>query len=217
VTFSICVHESYETGGTRHHRFGVAVTTRRPSIGSRCPFVTEDGAIATQSATNPSLGRKGLEYVADGLAIDDAITALLTADPAASTRQVHGVSRDGTITFSGDDCDPWTGHVEGADFTVAGNMLVGEGVLSAVESAYRDRDRSTSLSQRLIRCLKAGHEAGGDKRHDRPIQSAAVRVRNDESDPFPAFHNDLRVDASETPIADLESAYRDARRSPEDQ
>jgi len=74
MTFSICVHEPYETdSGEHHHRFGVAVTTRLPGVGTLCPFVSERGAVATQSLVNVDLGERGIAYIDDGLAVDDVV------------------------------------------------------------------------------------------------------------------------------------------------
>lgn len=211
MTFSICAHEEYETNGVAHHRFGVAVTTRRPTIGSRCPFITSNGAIATQSITNPRIGRKGLEYVGDGLDLEDALTALLNVDENASERQVHGITSTETFVFSGQDCPDWYGHRQQENCTIAGNTLVGEEVLDAVATQFEKGDTTEPLAKRLIQSLQAGYKKGGDKRTDRRIQSAAVRVRTTEQRPFPAFHNELRADATETPIEDLFMTYRNAQ------
>ncbi len=74
MTFSICVREAYETDdGDSHQRFGIAVTTRLPGVGTLCPFVSERGAVATQSLVNVELGERGLEYVEDGLAVDNVV------------------------------------------------------------------------------------------------------------------------------------------------
>lgn len=207
MTFSICVREQYEVDDSNHYRFGVAVTTRRPSIGARCPFVSKHGAIATQSVTNPTLGRAGLNYAREGLRMEDSLTALLNVDSNVSDRQVHGIGCEDKYAFSGEECGDWYGHTVGKNYTVAGNLLTGETVLEAVSNEYENRSRDTPLSGRLVHCLKAGQEAGGDKRTDRTVQSAAVRVRTTEETSFPAFHNDLRVDATETPIQDLLGAH----------
>lgn len=219
MTFSICVRERYtDEEGDEQHRFGVAVTTRLPGVGSLCPFASEHGAVATQSLVNVELGRKGLAYLADGLAVDDALQALLNADDGRENRQLHGVDADGTFAFSGDACKEWYGHRVGQNFTVAGNLLTGEEVIDAVATAYEsDAHGDARLAERLIDALEAGHEVGGDKREDLPVQSAALHVVNTEegklSDPY---FNDLRVDATETPITDLRETFEIATRGWED-
>ncbi|NGM68198.1 DUF1028 domain-containing protein [Natronolimnobius sp. AArcel1] len=226
MTFSICVHETYETpDGTAHERFGVAVTTRLPGVGTLCPFVSENGAVATQSLVNVDLGRRGLEYIDDGLAVADALEALLNADDGAPERQLHGVDADGTFAFSGEECMGWFGHREEDHFTVAGNLLTGEAVIDATADAYADAavhettDSATGpnavtddtetepLAKRLIDALAAGHDEGGDKREDLAVQSAAVVVASTEDHDMTPPYNDLRVDATETPIADLQATY----------
>ena len=226
MTFSICAHEAYETpDGERHHRFGVAVTTRLPGVGTLCPFVSEHGAVATQSLVNVELGERGLSYLEDGLAVDDALEALLNADDGAPQRQLHGVDREGTFAFSGAECVDWFGHREGDHFTVAGNMLTGEGVLEAAAANYAANavheatdpatgpnavtaDADTDpFAKRLIDALAAGDLEGGDKREEMTVQSAAIAVETTEDHEWVPPYNDLRIDASETPIADLRETY----------
>lgn len=222
MTFSICVREPYSLDdGTEHIRFGVAVTTRLPCVGTLCPFVSEQGAVATQSLVNIDLGRKGIQYIDDGLAVDDALQALLNADDGAPTRQLHGVDESGTFAFSGEECKPWFGHREAETFTVAGNLLVGEEVIEKTAATYEQsihdepagpshNTDASPLAERLIEALDAGHEVGGDKREDLRVQSAALRIgTTEERDPEPFYH-DLRVDATETPIEDLRHTYENA-------
>jgi uncharacterized Ntn-hydrolase superfamily protein len=212
VTFSICVRESYtDEEGTEQTRFGVAVTTRLPGVGTLCPFASENGAIATQSLVNVDLGRKGIAYLEDGLAIEDALPALLNADPEADQRQLHGVDADGEFVFSGEACQPWYGHAVGENYTVAGNLLTGEDVIEATASAYEARrGEDAPLAERLIDALEAGHANGGDKREDLHVQSAALLVESTEQRVMEPYFNDLRVDATETPIADLKATYERA-------
>ena len=217
MTFSICVRERYEgEQGAEQHRFGVAVTTRLPGVGTLCPFASENGAVATQSLVNVELGRKGVEYLDDGLAVEDSLQALLKADEGAENRQLHGVDREGTFVFSGAECKDWFGHREGENYTVAGNLLVGETVIEAVAATYEESKRDRPLAERLIDALAAGHEEGGDKREELPIQSAALNVVSSEEHPLKRFYNDLRVDATETPIEDLGETYELAQRGYED-
>ena len=217
MTFSICVREEYEDdGGTSQRRFGVAVTTRLAAVGTLCPFASENGAIATQSLVNVDLGRRGIQYVDDGLAVEDALEALLNADDGAAGRQLHGVDAEGTFTFSGEECLDWYGHLEGEHYTVAGNLLTGESVIEATAASYEASDRDEPLAERLIDALEAGYDEGGDKREDLPIQSAAVVVRTTEEHHLDPLYDDLRVDATEEPIADLRETYELARRGYDD-
>lgn len=227
MTFSICVRERYEDeDGEERTRYGVAVTTRLAGVGTLCPFANEHGAVATQSLVNVELGEKGIEYLADGLGVEDALSALLNADDGKPSRQLHGVGDEGTFAFSGEECEPWFGHHEGENFTVAGNLLTGPEVVDAVVESYeesapprgantsseeqgdpRDGDREEPLAKRLVDALEAGHEAGGDKREDLHVQSAALIVTTTEDREMEPYYDDLRVDATETPIADLRATY----------
>ena len=209
MTFSICVREKYEDDeGDPQTKFGVAVTTRLPAVGTLCPFASENGAVATQSLVNVELGRKGVEYLDDGLAVEDALQALLDADEGAPQRQLHGVDAEDTFVFSGEECKDWYGHVEGDSYTVAGNLLTGESVVEAVADTYREnRDDDAPLAERLIDALEAGHAEGGDKREDLHVQSAALLVESTEDREMEPYYDDLRVDATETPIEDLRETF----------
>jgi uncharacterized Ntn-hydrolase superfamily protein len=219
MTFSICVREGYETAdGDAETRYGVAVTTRLPGVGTLCPFANEHGAVATQSLVNVDLGRRGVEYIGDGLAVEDTLSALLNADEGSANRQLHGVDGEGEFAFSGEDCKPWYGHQIGENYTVAGNLLRGEDVITETAAAYEagaadgmDVEADAPLAERLIDALAAGHAAGGDKREELRVQSAALLVRTTEDRDSDPFYDDLRVDATETPITDLRETYELAR------
>lgn len=108
----------------------------------------------------------------------------------------------------------WYGHEERGSFTVAGNLLTGEAVIEATADTYEEtRDEDRPLAERLIDALAAGHAEGGDKREDLPIQSAALLVTTTEDRELEPYYNDLRVDATETPIADLRETYARASQS----
>jgi uncharacterized Ntn-hydrolase superfamily protein len=235
VTFSICVRETdTDETGEEQTRFGVAVTTRLPAVGTLCPFASENGAVATQSLVNVELGRRGVEYLDDGLAVEDALQALLNADEGREQRQLHGVDAEGTFAFSGEECQGWFGHRVGENYTVAGNLLTGESVLEATAEAYEsglgggdesgdrgsvegesdDGDESgddDTLAKRLVDALEAGHESGGDKREELEVQSAALLVTTTADEAPRPYYNDLRVDATRTPIADLRETYELAK------
>jgi uncharacterized Ntn-hydrolase superfamily protein len=210
VTYSICVRER-DAGRLR---FGVAAATRLPAVGSLCPHVGDRGAAAVQGVTDPDAGPRCLAALDDGDDIDGAVESALAVAGARERRQIHGVDAEGTAAYTGDACPGWAGHAAGADggHVVAGTALVGSSVLEAMERAYVEGEREAPLGRRLIAALAAGERAGGDCR-DFPAGSAAVVVDGPERSR--RLYDDLRVDASETPVADLRETYRLARRGHE--
>ena len=89
-------------------------------------------------------------------------------------------------------------------------------MIEGTAAAYEAGDREEPLPARLIDALAAGHAEGGDKREELPVHSAAVVVRTTEERDRKPFTEDLRVDATETPIADLRETHDLAARSFED-
>ncbi len=194
-TFSIVAHDPEEGS------FGVAVSTARPHVGSLVPFVSLQGAIATQARVNTDLGRHGIALLQAGVPLEIGLKALLEADADRERRQLHGVGPDGTFAFTGELCVPWAGHLQGDGYTVAGNMLTGPEVIQAMAKAYEQAwQAGEELSLRLLRALEAGQAAGGDKRGK---QSAALLVAS----PIPRMVHNLRVDDHPHPVAELRRIY----------
>ncbi len=181
--------------------FGVAVSTARPNVGSLVPFVSLKGAIATQARVNTDLGRQGLALLQAGVSIEIALRTLLEADEDRALRQVHGLDAQNSFAFTGEKCVAWAGHHIGQNYTVAGNMLVGPQVIEAMAEAFeRATAEGVELSERLVRALEAGQQAGGDKRGK---QSAALLVAS----PDPRMYHNLRVDDHADPVAELRRIY----------
>jgi uncharacterized Ntn-hydrolase superfamily protein len=179
--------------------FGVAVSTARPNVGSLVPFVSQKGAIATQARVNTDLGRQGLALLEVGVAIEIALNTLLQADKDRDIRQIHGLDAEHAFVFTGSECVEWAGHRVGENYTVAGNMLAGPRVIEAMAAAFEEAI-GLELSERLVRALEAGQEAGGDKRGK---QSAALLVASPES----RYYHNLRVDDHAEPVAELRRIY----------
>ncbi|WP_435363906.1 DUF1028 domain-containing protein [Haloarchaeobius sp. DYHT-AS-18] len=202
MTFSICVRESCGD----HDRFGVAVTTRMPGIGDLSPFVSQDGAVAIQGHVTGALGPRIIELLAEDYHLDDVIRTVLSPEVDPENRQIHGVDRNGPTTYTGEACNDWSGHRVGETYSVAGNLLESGAVLDAMADSYEHSDRSERLAKRLIDALEAGEDAGGDHR-DLDIQSAALRVFDPEAPLGDSYYNDLRTNATWTPLADLRERY----------
>ncbi len=194
TTFSICGRSSAEGS------FGVAVTTARPCVGNLVPFVSLEGAIATQARVNTALGRQGLALLAAGVPIEIALNTLVHHDADRGLRQLHGIDARGHYLYTGEACVPWAGHRAGPDCTVAGNMLTGPEVLGAMLEGFT-ANPDGELSERLLAALEAGQAAGGDKRGK---QSAALLIAS----PAPRLYHNLRVDDHADPVAELRRIYQ---------
>lgn len=184
-------------------QFGVAVCTARPAVGAMVPWVSRNGAVATQAFVNTELGRTALALIDQGVPVDVAIQGVLKADGKEQYRQIHGVDANGAFGFTGTEALPWAGHRQGDGYSVAGNILVGEEVIAAMAEAFEDA-RDGDFAEALILALQAGANAGGDKRGK---QSAAVLVAAEEST---LYHN-LRVDDHEDPVSELYRIFEVAR------
>jgi uncharacterized Ntn-hydrolase superfamily protein len=176
---------------------GVAVSTALLCVGQLCPFPRAGvGAISTQSFVNPYLGLHGLDYLAAGMDATAVRNRLAAEDEGRAIRQFTVVDRDGgSAAYSGVNCVPWFGHLTGAGYAVAGNMLTGEDVITEMANAY-EASSGQPLAERLVLALEAGQAAGGDKRGR---QSAALKVM--ETEDYPLI--DIRVDDHPDPVVEL--------------
>ncbi len=186
-------------------RIGIAVATRFFAVGARVPHIRHGvGAVATQAMTNPYFGPRGIALLAAGASAADTVRMLLAADDGRDHRQVHVLDKAGTFAAStGRSCIPWCGHLVGATFSVAGNMLVGPEVIEATAATYEQLGQMP-FARRLLAAMQAGEIKGGDKRGR---QSAALLVHDAED--FAIL--DLRVDDHAFPLDELERLERVAR------
>jgi uncharacterized Ntn-hydrolase superfamily protein len=186
-------------------QFGIAVATKFFAVGARVPHIAAGhGAIATQALVNPYYGIDGKKLLREGNSPREIVAALTAADDGRESRQLHIMDTGGQIAaHTGKDCVDWCGHVQGDDFSIAGNMLAGAQVLDDTAKAYRASE-SLPFPRRLIAALRAGEAAGGDKRGK---QSAALLIHDREE--WSAL--DLRVDDHADPLGELERLERVSR------
>jgi uncharacterized Ntn-hydrolase superfamily protein len=179
-------------------QFAIAVATRFFAVGARVPHIAARvGGIATQALVNPYYGIDGLKLLREGHAPRTIIETLIAADAGYQSRQVHIMDKSGRIAaHTGKDCVDWCGHIEGRGFSIAGNMLAGPRVLDDTAKAYFAGD-GLPFAQRLIAAMRAGEDAGGDKRGK---QSAALLICGEEE----WSDLDLRVDDHADPLTELE-------------
>jgi uncharacterized Ntn-hydrolase superfamily protein len=178
-------------------QIGIAVATKFFAVGARVPHIAPKlGGVATQALVNPYYGIDGVLLLREGKAPGEVIEVLIAADAGRESRQLHIMDVNGRIAaHTGSECVGWCGHLEGAGFSIAGNMLVGPRVLDDTASAYVTNAK-LPFAQRLIAAMKAGEAAGGDKRGK---QSAALLIHGEEE----WSDLDLRVDDHADPLAEL--------------
>jgi uncharacterized Ntn-hydrolase superfamily protein len=198
MTFSIAARDP-ETD-----QYGVAIASVFPSVGAVCPWVSEDGAVATQSwDSGADYGEPMLEMLAQDVSLPGASDLLVDERDAGIGTQLHGIEADGTThAYTGEKCVEWAGHRIEKNHTVAGNMLVGEEVVDSLSQGFQNA--TGRFTSRLIAALEAGEAAGGDKRGDN--LSAAVLVYAEK----PKLYHNLRVDKPGQPVSDLRDAYEAA-------
>jgi uncharacterized Ntn-hydrolase superfamily protein len=153
--------------------WGVAVASKFLAAGSVVSWArAEVGAIATQARAKVGYGPEGLSLLAEGESAAAALEAITSADDDRAERQVGIVDHAGrAAAHTGEKCIEWAGHRVGEGYTCQGNILTGTEVLEAMAESFEAS--SGELADRLVSALRAGDEAGGDRRGK---QSAAVLV-----------------------------------------
>jgi uncharacterized Ntn-hydrolase superfamily protein len=193
LTYSIVARDS-DTG-----QLGAAVQSRAFACGSGVLWARPGvGVVATQSYAERSYGPLGLDLLAAGKTPEQALAALVTADPDQSVRQVTILAADGSgSAHTGADCIPDAGHQLGEGYSAQANIMRSTSVWPAMATAFEVA--SGPLARRLLAALDAAEEAGGDWRGK---QAAGLLVVPAEGKPWETVV-DLRVDDHEDPLAEL--------------
>lgn len=186
---------------------GVAVASKFLAVGSIVPWADPSGgAVATQALANASFGSKALSLMRAGATASDALSKLLGDDAGRERRQVGLVDlKGGSAAHTGSGCQKWAGHRTGDGFACQGNILTGEHTIESIVHTFLAANGF--LGERLIAALKAGEDAGGDRRGR---QSACVYVVREKGG-YGGMSDvvvDLRVDDAPDPIKELQRLMR---------
>lgn len=183
---------------------GAAVAWARPGV----------GAVATQSFTDRRYGWRGLELLAVGQSVADALGQLRAADDNAEVRQVGMIDAKGNAAqFTGANCIPSAGHVCGTDWAAQGNMLASDRAWHEMGAAFEGTE--DTLAQRLLAALDAAEATGGDWRGR---GGAGIVVVPATGEPWERVI-DLRVEEGDGSLSELRrlvdraEAYRAANRA----
>ena len=192
MTYSIVARDP-ETG-----MLGVAVASRFFAVGAVVPHVRGGkGAVATQAFVNPLWGLEGADRLAAGESAEAVIADLASRDAGQAQRQAHMIDAAGrSAAHTGAECIDWCGHLIGEGVSVAGNMLAGPEVIADTLTAFED-GADLPFAGRLLRAMRAGEDAGGDKRGR---QSACLVIHRDQDYPWLS----LRADDHGDPLNELD-------------
>jgi uncharacterized Ntn-hydrolase superfamily protein len=202
ATYSICACD------LEAQQWGVAVQSKFLAVGCIVPWAEPRvGAVATQSWANPRYGPEGLALLREGLAAEEVVERLTSADANRAQRQLGVLDARGHgASYTGEGCHEWAGHRTGPGYAAQGNILVSGETVDALAETF-EASVGKPLVERLLDCLDAAQAAGGDRRGQ---QSAALLVVGPEqgfaglSDVFV----DLRVDDHERPLEELRRIFR---------
>jgi len=196
VTFSLLGVDP-QSGG-----FGAVISSSSPAVAARCLAVRAAvGAAASQNITDPRLGTRLLDLLADGASPQQAIDEVVASAPDVGYRQLAAIDAQGhTAAYSGPHMLGTHACAHGTGAVAAGNLLAHTSVPARMIEVF-EATRGPKLGDRLIAALRAGLSAGGE---EGPVHSAGLLVA--EAVEWPV--TDLRVDWTDDPVEDLAALWR---------
>ncbi|MCG8456240.1 MAG: DUF1028 domain-containing protein [Holophagales bacterium] len=201
-TYSIVALDA-ETG-----ELGVAVQGHWFQVGAVVPWARSGvGAVATQSFVEVSYGPEGLELMAEGKSAQEALDALVAADPQRDVRQVAMVDAQGRVAvWTGPKCIAAAGHAVGEGYSVQANLMDRPTVWRAMARAYEGA--TGGLAERLLVALEAAEAEGGDLRGKQSAAILVVRAPGEEGlEPWQERVVDLRVADHPEPLVELRRLF----------
>jgi len=176
---------------------GMAIASSSPAVAARCAHARAGvGVVATQNITDPVLGPRLLDALAQGASANSALAQVLATTQFGAYRQLLVLGREGPpAVHSGARSLGIVASACGKHAAAAGNLLARAEVAGAMIAAFEAA--SGHLGARLLQALGAGAECGGEAG---PIHSAALLIVRDVAWPIV----DLRVDWTDAdPVAAL--------------
>ena len=192
MTLSIVARDV--SGGTV--RFGVAASSSSPAVAARVAHLRPGvGAAASQNITDPRLGGRLLDRLAEHGDAEQALADLSASADNIEYRQLTVLGRTGPgFAYSGARTLGKHASATADGVVAAGNMLAGEHIPQAMVDAFAAAPGE--LEQRLVAALRAGLAAGGE---EGPVRSAGVVVVSEAEWRV----TDLRVDWADDPVERL--------------
>jgi len=182
---------------------GVAITTSSICVASRCPWVRAGvGAAVTQNVTDPSLGNLMLDYLGQGLSVQQSIDNVVKGRKFIDYRQLTLMdSKGNSASYTGSKTLGINAISQVGGCITAGNLLSSSEVVRSMSYSFSSNGK-LHLAERLLVALQAGIDAGGEEGQ---VHSAGLKVAHHHSWPLV----DLRVDWDDhDPIAELLKLWR---------
>lgn len=182
-------------------QFGTAISSSSICVASRCPFVAPGrGVVLTQNVTNPELGHRGVELLAQGQSADTVLETLIQEEQFPEWRQLQVLDASGkSAVHSGAETLGIHAARHGKNCVAGGNMLADTAVIDALVDAFENVQGE--LAERLLAALEAALAAGGEMG---PVHSAGLKVYDQAN--WPSV--DLRVDWHIAPIQELRMIWQ---------
>lgn len=145
---------------------GIAGASCTFDVSGIASIVPDKGAIVVQAASSYFARMKGVDLMMANATVEEILTAMKDKE-FQPERQQYGVislSKNSIpLVYSGNEIKDWNGSKTANNIAVLGNILESENVIANAFRAYNDA-KSTPFAERLMLALKAGENAGGDKR-----------------------------------------------------
>jgi uncharacterized Ntn-hydrolase superfamily protein len=191
MTFSIAGRCS------RTGMLGMAIASSSICVASRCCWARPGvGAVLTQNFTDPAIGQRALDLLAEGLSAAQAVRRVVEENPFPAYRQVAAIDSKGEASVhTGERALPICASAVGGNCVTVGNLLTHPDVPREMVTSF-EKSPDPSLPVRLLSALEKGLQAGGEVS---PVRSAGLLVVDRQ--PWPLV--DLRVDWHDTPLLAL--------------
>ena len=199
MTFSL-VARCKETG-----MLGTAVTSSSPAVAARCSYTRSNvGAVSTQNVTDPSLGKKSLDFLETGLTSTQVVEKIKSTNKHLEYRQVLIIdSKGNTAIHSGNNSLGIWSEAIGDNVISAGNLLANKEVTKVIVSTFEQN--KGHLADRMLAGLKAGLDAGGE---EGPIHSAGIKISHQVSWPIIDLRCDWTEDCPITKLFEIWKVYK---------
>ena len=145
------------------------------------------GIVVVQAKSNSEPRQLGIEMLLNGYSPEKIIEAMRDEKFNPEEQQYAVISlEEGTTPafYHGKNIWKWNGHKTSNDFIIIGNTLPDENVVLAAFEAFNTTEKQP-LAFRLMTALKAGAEAGGDKRcgmqRARSAYITVAKLKNSEA------------------------------------